>query len=78
MMGVGINKVEKVVRAILTNFTNMDIECLQKQRFQDLCTQNHKDLVNSKWLKTFQKMMIVIAEPYIPMTYQNLVKIWNV
>ena len=26
MMGVGINNIEKVVRTVLTNFTNMDIE----------------------------------------------------
>ena len=30
MMGVGINKIEKVVRTFLTNLTNMDIEFLPK------------------------------------------------
>ena len=30
MMGVGINNIKKVVRTVLTNFTNMDIECLPK------------------------------------------------
>ena len=33
MMGVGINNIEKVVRTILTNFTNMNIECLSKATF---------------------------------------------
>ena len=33
MMGVGINNIEKVVRTVLTNFTNMDIECLPKATF---------------------------------------------
>ena len=33
MGGVGINNVQKVVRTVLTHFTNMDIEHLQKQRF---------------------------------------------
>ena len=28
MMDVGINNIEKVVRTVLTNFTNMNIECL--------------------------------------------------
>ena len=30
MMGVGINNIKKVVRTVLTNFTNIDIECLPK------------------------------------------------
>ena len=30
MMGVGINNIEKIVRTVLTNFTNMDTECLPK------------------------------------------------
>ena len=36
MMGVGINNIEKVVRTVLTNFTNMDIECLPKATFARL------------------------------------------
>ena len=36
MMGVGINKIEKVVCTILTNFTNMNIECLPKATFARL------------------------------------------
>ena len=28
MMGVGINNIEQVVHTALTNFTNMNIECL--------------------------------------------------
>ena len=36
MMGVGINNFEKVVRTILTNFTNMIIECLSKATFPRL------------------------------------------
>ena len=45
IMGVGINKIEKVV---LANFTKASVECLQRQRFQDLCTQNQENLVSSK------------------------------
>ena len=33
MMGVGINNIEKFVRTVLTNFTNMNIECLPKATF---------------------------------------------
>ena len=33
MMGVGINNIEKVVRTVLTNFTNMNLECLPKATF---------------------------------------------
>ena len=33
MMGVGINKIEKVVRTFLTNLTNMDMEFLPKATF---------------------------------------------
>ena len=36
MMGVGINNIEKVVRTVLTNFTNMNIECLPKATFARL------------------------------------------
>ena len=36
MMGVGINNIEKVVCTILTNFTNMNIECLPKATFARL------------------------------------------
>ena len=36
MMGVGINNIEKAVRTVLTNFTNMDIECLPKATFARL------------------------------------------
>ena len=28
MMGVGINNIEQVVHTALTNFTNMNVECL--------------------------------------------------
>ena len=48
MMGVGINNIEKVVRTVLTNFTNMNLECLLKQHLRGVCTQNQEDLVNSK------------------------------
>ena len=48
IMGVGINKIEKVVRTVLANFTKASVECLQRQRFQDLCTQNQENLVSSK------------------------------
>ena len=33
MMGVGINNIEKVVRTVLKNFTNMNIKCLPKAGF---------------------------------------------
>ena len=33
MMGVDINNIEKVVRTVLTNFTNMNLECLPKATF---------------------------------------------
>ena len=36
MMGVGINNNEKVVRTVLTNFTDMNIECLPKATFPRL------------------------------------------
>ena len=36
MMGGGINNIEKAVRTVLTNFTNMDIECLPKATFARL------------------------------------------
>ena len=36
MMGVGINNIEKVVRTVVTNFTNMNIECLPKATFARL------------------------------------------
>ena len=36
MMGVGINNIEKLVRTVLTNFTNMDIECFPKAAFSRL------------------------------------------
>ena len=36
MMGVGINNIEKVVRTVLTDFTNMNIECLPKATFARL------------------------------------------
>ena len=36
MMGVGNNNIEKVVRNVLTNFTNMNIECLPKATFARL------------------------------------------
>ena len=36
MMGVGINNIKKVVRTVLTNFTNMNIECLRKATFARL------------------------------------------
>ena len=36
MMGVGINNIEKVVRTVLTNSTNMNIECLPKATFARL------------------------------------------
>ena len=36
MIGVGINNIEKVVRTALTNFTNMNIECLPKATFARL------------------------------------------
>ena len=48
MVGVGINNIEKVVRTVLTNFTNMNIECLPKATFARLSIQNQEDLVNSK------------------------------
>ena len=32
MMGAGINIIEKVVHTVLTNFTNMNIECPPKLR----------------------------------------------
>ena len=53
MMCVGIYNIEKVVRTVLANFANMDIECLPKQHLRDLCTQNQEDIVNSNLLKTF-------------------------
>ena len=36
MMDVGINNIEKLVRNVLTNFTNMNIECLPKATFARL------------------------------------------
>ena len=36
MMSVGINNIEKVARTVLTNFTNLDIECLPKATFARL------------------------------------------
>ena len=36
MMGVGINSIEKVVRTVLTNFTNMNIKRLTKATFARL------------------------------------------
>ena len=36
MMGVGINNIEQVVHTVLTNFTNMNIECLPKGTFARL------------------------------------------
>ena len=36
MMGVGINNNEKVVRTVLADFTNMDIQCLPKATFARL------------------------------------------
>ena len=30
MVGVGVNDIEKVVHTVLTNVTNMNIECLPK------------------------------------------------
>ena len=36
MMGVGINNIEQVVHTVLTNFTNMNIECLPKATFTRL------------------------------------------
>ena len=36
MIGLGINNIEKVVRTALTNFTNMNIECLSKATFARL------------------------------------------
>ena len=33
MMGVGINNIEQVAHTVLTNFTNMNIECLPKATF---------------------------------------------
>ena len=36
MVGVGINNIEKVVCTVLTNLTNMDIECLPKATFARL------------------------------------------
>ena len=36
MMGLGINNIEKVVSTVLTNFTNMNIECLPKATFARL------------------------------------------
>ena len=33
LMGVGINNIEKVVRTVLTNFTNINIKCLTKATF---------------------------------------------
>ena len=33
MMGASINNIEKVVHIVLTNFTNMYIECLLKATF---------------------------------------------
>ena len=36
MMNVSINNVEKVARTVLTNFTNLDIECLPKAMFARL------------------------------------------
>ena len=36
MMGVGINNIEQVVHTVLTNFTNMNIECLPKATFAKL------------------------------------------
>ena len=36
MMGVGINNIEKVVRTVVTNFTNVNIECLPKATFARL------------------------------------------
>ena len=36
MMGVGVNNIEKVARTGLTNFTNMNIECLPKATFEGL------------------------------------------
>ena len=35
-MGVGINNIEHVVHTVLTNFTNMNIECLPKGTFARL------------------------------------------
>ena len=36
MMGAGINNIEQVVHTVLTNFTNMDIECPPKATFARL------------------------------------------
>ena len=36
MMSVSINNIEKVARTVLTNFTNLDIECLPKATFARL------------------------------------------
>ena len=48
MMGVGINNIEKVVRTVLTNFTNMNIECLPKATFARLMYIESRRLL--KWL----------------------------
>ena len=47
MMGVGINNIEKIVRTVLTNLPIWTQSAFQKQRWQDLCTQNQEDLVNA-------------------------------
>ena len=36
MMGVGINNIETVVSTVLTNLTNMNIECLPQATFARL------------------------------------------
>ena len=48
MMGVGVNNIEKVARTGLTNFTNMNIECLPKATFEGLMYTESRGLVNTK------------------------------
>ena len=78
MMGVGINNIKKVVRTVLTNFTNMDIECLPKATLARLMHTESRGLNKLQVAENLLTIMIVLAEPYIPMALQNLAKLWNI
>ena len=57
-MGVGINNIEQVVNTVLTNFTNMNIECLPKASFTRLIYTKSRRLsqlqVAEELLKDYQ------------------------
>ena len=58
MMGVGINNIEQVINTVLTNFTNMNIECLPKASFTRLIYTKSRRLsqlqVAEELLKDYQ------------------------